>query len=59
VTSKRSGFRLRVSGVLDLLAGGARYEEILADYSFLEREDILAAIEYAARQAGLSVLHPS
>jgi uncharacterized protein (DUF433 family) len=44
---------------LDLLAGGARYEEILADYSFLEREDILAAIEYAARQADLSVLHPS
>ena len=50
------GFRLRVSDVLDLLAGGASFEEILADYAFLEREDILAAIEYAARQADHSVL---
>jgi hypothetical protein len=31
--------------------GGASYEEILADYPFLEKEDILAAIEYAVRQA--------
>ena len=53
------GLRLRVSDVLDLLAAGAPYEEILADYSFLEMEDILAAIEYAARQAGHSVLHAS
>ncbi len=53
------GFRLRVSDVLDLLASGASYEEILADYAFLEREDILAAIEYAARQADHSVLHVS
>ena len=37
------GFRLRVSDVLDLLEGGATFEEILADYPFLEREDILAA----------------
>jgi uncharacterized protein (DUF433 family) len=53
------GFRLRVSDILDLLAAGAPYEEILADYSFLEMEDILAAIEYAARQADHSVLHAS
>jgi uncharacterized protein (DUF433 family) len=26
-------------------------EEILADHPFLEKEDILAALEYAARQA--------
>ena len=53
------GFRLRVSDVLDLLAAGAPYEEILADYPFLEREDIFAAIEYAARQADHTVLHAS
>ena len=53
------GFRLRVSDVLELLVGGASFEEILADYPFLEREDILAAIEYAARQADHSVLHAS
>jgi uncharacterized protein (DUF433 family) len=50
------GFRIRVSDVLDLLAAGASYEEILADYPFLEKEDILAAIEYAARQADHVVL---
>jgi uncharacterized protein (DUF433 family) len=53
------GFRLRVSDVLDLLAIGASFEEILADYPFPEREDILVAIEYAARQADHSVLHAS
>jgi uncharacterized protein (DUF433 family) len=42
---------VRASDVLDLLVAGASYEEILADYPFLEREDILAAIEYAVRQA--------
>jgi uncharacterized protein (DUF433 family) len=50
------GFRMRVSDLLDLLAAGASYEEILVDYPFLEKEDILAAIEYAARQADHVVL---
>jgi hypothetical protein len=36
--------------VLELLGAGASFEEILKDYAFLEREDILAAIEYAAHQ---------
>ena len=50
------GLRMRVSDVLDLLASGASFEEILSDYPFLEREDIFAAIEYAARQADHAVL---
>ena len=50
------GLRIRVSDVLDLLAAGSTPEEILADYPFLESEDILAAIEYAARQADHVVL---
>lgn len=53
------GLRMRVSDVLDLLAAGASYEEILADYPFLEKEDILAAIEYAARQSDHIVLATS
>ncbi len=53
------GLRMRVTDILGLLAAGATYEEILADYPFLEREDILAAIEYAARQADHSVLQTS
>jgi uncharacterized protein (DUF433 family) len=44
------GQRIRVTDVLELGAG-ASFEEILADYPFLEREDILAAIDYAAHQA--------
>jgi uncharacterized protein (DUF433 family) len=43
------GMRIRVSDVLGLLAGGATTEEILADYPYLEREDITAAIAYAAK----------
>jgi uncharacterized protein (DUF433 family) len=43
------GKRMRVTDILDLLSHGASHEEILADYSFLEPEDILAAIAYASR----------
>jgi uncharacterized protein (DUF433 family) len=50
------GMRIRVSDVLQLLSAGASYEEILTDYPDLEREDILASIEYAAHQADHVVL---
>ena len=47
---------MRVTDVLQLLSAGASFEEILQDYAFLEREDILAAIEYGARQTDHVVL---
>lgn len=50
------GMRIRVSDVLQLLSSGADFEEILDDYPYLEREDILAAVEYAAQQADHAVL---
>lgn len=50
------GQRMRVSDLLELLSGGASFEEILRDYPFLEREDILAALAYAARQTDHVVL---
>jgi uncharacterized protein (DUF433 family) len=53
------GFRIRVSDVLELLGAGASIDEILVDYPFLEREDILAAIEYAAHQVDHPVLQVS
>jgi uncharacterized protein (DUF433 family) len=53
------GQRIRVTDILELLANGAGFDEILADYPFLEREDILAAIEYAAHQADHTVLQAS
>ncbi|MDP1524201.1 MAG: DUF433 domain-containing protein [Rhodocyclaceae bacterium] len=43
------GMRYPVETLLELLAGGMSTEQILADYEDLEREDILAALTYAAR----------
>ena len=50
------GMRIRVSDVLDLIGSGVSFEQILVDYPSLEREDILAAVEYAAHQTDHSVL---
>ena len=50
------GMRIRVKDVLDMLAAGASREEILADYPYLENDDISAALEYAAQQADHVVL---
>jgi uncharacterized protein (DUF433 family) len=50
------GMRIRVSDVLELISSGSTFEEILDDYPYLEREDILAAVEYAARQTDHPVL---
>jgi uncharacterized protein (DUF433 family) len=40
--------RVTVSAVLGQLAAGRSTEQILADYPYLERADILAALEFAA-----------
>jgi uncharacterized protein (DUF433 family) len=40
-----------VSAVLGQLAAGASIDELLTDYPYLEREDVLAALEYAAAAA--------
>lgn len=45
------GLRVRVADILGLLAAGATREEVLADYPYLQAEDISAALEYATRQA--------
>ncbi len=50
------GLRIRVKDVLDLLAAGATTDEILADYPYLESEDIAAVLEFAARQNDHPVL---
>lgn len=42
------GMRFPVSKVLDLLAAGMTVEEILKDYPYLERDDVLQAIKYSA-----------
>lgn len=45
------GTRIMVSVVLDNLAAGIPPEEILTSYPALQREDIQAALEYAAELA--------
>jgi uncharacterized protein (DUF433 family) len=40
--------RVTVSAVLGQLAAGRSVEDVLADYPYLERADILAALEFAA-----------
>lgn len=39
--------RVTVTAVLGQLAAGRTIEEILTDYHYLEREDILAALAFA------------
>ncbi|MEX1042969.1 MAG: DUF433 domain-containing protein [Pirellulaceae bacterium] len=43
------GLRYPVTMILELLASGMSHQEILADYSDLEMEDIHACLTYAAR----------
>jgi uncharacterized protein (DUF433 family) len=42
------GMRVTVGMVVGQIGAGHTIEEILADYPYLEREDILQALRYAA-----------
>jgi uncharacterized protein (DUF433 family) len=50
------GMRIRVKDVLELLAAGVSESEILADYPYLEPEDIRASLAFAADQADHPIL---
>ena len=43
-----AGSRMRVTDVLDMLAGGADMTEILDDFPYLRAADIRACLAYAA-----------
>lgn len=43
------GLRYPIDNMLELLSSGMSTEEILIDYPDLEKDDLLACIEYAAR----------
>ncbi len=45
------GLRYPVPMLLELMSGGMTQEQILADYEDLERDDLLAALAYAARMS--------
>lgn len=50
------GMRIRVIDILDLYAAGLSAEEILQEMPDLEREDLQAALQYAARSLDHPVL---
>jgi uncharacterized protein (DUF433 family) len=45
-----SGTRVRVTDILEMLAGGASPAEIAADFPYLSEDDVRAALAYAAAQ---------
>ena len=45
------GMRVTVGVLVGLIASGKTADEVLADYPYLEREDILEALSYAAWRA--------
>jgi uncharacterized protein (DUF433 family) len=53
------GMRITVYDVLGYLASGMSQEEILADFPFLEAEDIRASLAFAADIARRFVAEPS
>lgn len=42
------GMRVTVGTVVGLIGAGRSIEQVLADYPYLEREDVLQALRYAA-----------
>lgn len=45
------GMRVTVGVVVGLIGVGRSIEQVLADYPYLEREDVLQALRYAAWRA--------
>jgi uncharacterized protein (DUF433 family) len=45
------GVRVTVGTIVGLVASGQTVDQVLADYPYLEREDILEALAYAAWRA--------
>jgi uncharacterized protein (DUF433 family) len=52
------GLRYPVEMILELLSSGMTNDQILADYQDLEREDILAALDYARRLSQVKRIEP-
>jgi uncharacterized protein (DUF433 family) len=45
------GMRVTVGTIVGLIGTGRTVEQVLADYPYLEREDVLQALRYAAWRA--------
>jgi uncharacterized protein (DUF433 family) len=51
------GLRYPVESMLEYLAGGDTFEDILAEFPDLEREDLQACIQFAAQSLKLKSLY--
>lgn len=51
------GMRYPVESILEYLASGDSFEDILAEFPDLERDDLLACLEYAAAALKLKSSH--
>ncbi len=51
------GLRYPVEMILELMASGMTAEEILADYSDLQKEDIFACLGYAAKLTQINSIY--
>lgn len=49
------GLRMSVETIVRLVAGGWSFDEILESYPYLERADIVQALEYAAASTNVHV----
>jgi uncharacterized protein (DUF433 family) len=45
------GMRVTVGMIVGQIAGGRSVDDLLADYPYLERDDVLEALRYAAWRA--------
>lgn len=45
------GLRVTVGMIVGQIGGGRSIEDLLAEYPYLEREDVLQALQYAAWRA--------
>ena len=52
------GTRLAVEFVLDLLAQGWSYDDILANYPGITREDVLTCLAYASERLHAEKVYP-
>jgi uncharacterized protein (DUF433 family) len=51
------GLRYPVEAILEYLAGGDSFEEVLEEFPDLEREDLLACIQFAAQSLKIRGQH--
>lgn len=53
------GLRITVHDVLSYLAAGMSSDEVLSDFPYLTREDILACLAYAADRERQTLVKPA